>query len=194
MLSYLKLYRINSLLTVIQSRLRHGPLGSCLGIYFPWNLARIKSFVFQPTSTLFLGKVSQMIIDGSWMLNVFIFPFLFSELILNLIASVVAMFYYPNPLLVPGGSVRFPSLELPFSSNQPCKFARSSKSSTETDLTVLQTPPSATPRMCTTRPSWGGSRGGTGRHSPSNSSRSWRQSSTRLTTQMSSPGRSWPVK
>jgi len=29
------------------------------------------------------------------------------------------MFYYPNPLLVPSGSVRFPSLELPFSSNQP---------------------------------------------------------------------------
>ena len=137
MLSYLKLYRINSLLTVIQSRLRHGPLGSCLGIYFPWNLARIKSFVFQPTSTLFLGKVSQMIIDGNWMLNVFIFPFLFSELILNLIASVVAMFYYPNPLLVPGGSVRFPSLELPFSSNQPCKFARSSKSSARQRLIWL---------------------------------------------------------
>ena len=48
--------------------------------------------------------------------------FILSELIPNLIASVVAMFYYPNPLLVPGGSVRFPSLELPFSSNQPCKL------------------------------------------------------------------------
>ena len=42
MLSYLKLYRINSLLTVIQSRLRHGPLGSCLGIYFSWKLAGMK--------------------------------------------------------------------------------------------------------------------------------------------------------
>ena len=37
------------------------------------------------------------------------------------------MFYYPNPLLVPGGSVRFPSLELPFSSNQPCKLPRGSE-------------------------------------------------------------------
>ena len=39
-----------------------------------------------------------------------------------IISDYATMFYYPNPLLVPGGSVRFPSLELPFSSNQPCKL------------------------------------------------------------------------
>ena len=144
MLSYLKLYRINSLLTVIQSRLRHGPRGSCLGIYFSWKLARIKSY-----------NIDIIQRQSSTMMFCNPFTVIFSELILNLIASVVAMFYYPNPLLVPGGSVRFPSLELPFSSNQPCKSPRSSKRSVQpgTDLTCLQTPLSATPPTCTTRPS-----------------------------------------
>ena len=31
------------------------------------------------------------------------------------------MFYYHNPLSFPSGAPRLPSLELPFSSTQPCK-------------------------------------------------------------------------
>lgn len=115
--------------------------------------------------------------------------FLFSQL-LKLEPRTRVMFYYPNPLLVPGGTVRFPSLELPFSSNQPCKLPCTSKRSERLIPPPLQTRPSATPRRCTTSHSSGGSRGGTGRHSPSSSSRSWRRCSTRLTTQMSSQERS----
>ena len=33
------------------------------------------------------------------------------------------MFYYHNPLSFPSGAPRLPSLELPFSSTQPCKNA-----------------------------------------------------------------------
>ena len=31
------------------------------------------------------------------------------------------MFYYHNPLTFPSGAPRLPSLELPFSSTQPCE-------------------------------------------------------------------------
>ena len=37
------------------------------------------------------------------------------------------MFYYHNPLTFAGGATRLPSLELPFSPAQPCKYKQTTQ-------------------------------------------------------------------